>query len=152
MFAGPCDDWIDSSSIYQDALKAVLAAGRTREAASIAEMIVHNTRESTITGMLRLAAEFGLEHIVDSQSRSSAVLDGITIPDPGRPVVAIQMLSLVVDRRMITAIGPAWESDDDVIHPLVTYDEARQAAIEQVIVPMMNDEPEYRLHQGHRAL
>ncbi|MDO8847285.1 MAG: hypothetical protein Q7W51_02705 [Coriobacteriia bacterium] len=149
MFAGPCDDWIESSSSYQAALEEALAAGRAAEAESIAQMIAHYARTFTITWMLRLAPEFRLEHLVDSQTCSDTVFDGITVPDASGPVTAIHMLSLVVDQRLITAISPAWESEDGVIHPLVTYDEARQAAIEQVIVPMMNNEPEYRLHQGH---
>lgn len=145
MFAGPCDDWANASSSYQAALNDALAQGNVRLAEQVADMLAHYARVFTITWMLRLAEELQLLYMVDSQTMSDDVYGMVEIPDPGGAVSAIYMLSLVVDRRAIIAISPAWKDEDGTIHPLTTYAEARQAAIENIITPIQEVSEEYGL-------
>ena len=147
MFAGPCDDWIDASSTYREALDEALAEGNGWMAQQVADMLAHYARVFTITWMLRLAADLGFEYMVDSQTMSDDVCGVVEIPDSGGIVSAIYTLSLVVEARIITAVGPAWEDEDGTIHPLTTYAEARQAAIENIITPMQEISQEYGLPQ-----
>lgn len=136
MFAGPCDDWLDVSSTYQAALNDALAEGNVRLAEQVAGMLAHYARVFTITWMLRLADELRLLYMVDSQTMSDDVYSMIEMPDSGGTVSAIYTLNLVVDTRMITAVGPAWEDEDGTIRPLTRYEEARRAAIENIINPI----------------
>ena len=147
MFAGPCDDWSEASSTHQAALSEALAEGDTRTAQQVADSLAHYARVFTITWMLRLAEEFELEYMVDSQTMSDVVYGAIDIPDSEGTVAAVHMLNLVIDKRMIAAIGPAWKEENGTVYPLTTYGEARQAVIANVIDPIQAVSEEYGLSQ-----
>lgn len=147
MFAGPCDDWSEASSTHQAALNEALAEGDARTAQQVADSLAHYARVFTITWMLRLAEEFGLEYMVDSQTMSDTAYGVIEIPDPAGTVSAVYMLNLVIDSRVITAVGPAWKDENGTVYPLTTYGEARQAAIANVIDPIQAVSEEYGLPQ-----
>lgn len=152
MFAGPCDDWREASRSYFVALDDALSATQSDRANMIARSTSHLARGFTISWMLRLAADLGLDYMVDSQTCSDVVFGGVEIPNVGGSVSVMHLLSLVVDDRLATAISPAWEAEDGAVFPLVSYAEARQAAIEQIIVPLMEVEAEYGLPQRQRPV